>query len=518
MIQKNKYIALSTLAISSLVVFISFLWQGDKGFNLWDEGFLWYGVQRVLLGEVPIRDFMAYDPGRYYWSVALLSVFGGSGIMSVRAAVAVFQVLGLFAGLLLIAQSGKDKAKYVAIFWIISAATLSVWMIPRHKLFDISISILLIGVLAYLVSNPIPRRYFIAGVCVGLIAVFGRNHGMYGAAASLGVIAWLNIKNRSSPGLLKGILIFGIGVAIGFLPIIFMALLIPGFALAFWESIRFLFEQKATNLPLPVPWPWTVNFATSSTSDAVRGVFVGFFFIATLLFGGSSVLWVVYQKLRERPVPPALVASAFLALPYAHYAFSRADVGHLAQGVFPLLVGCLVILSTASARIKWPLAAALCATSFWVMHVFHPGWQCLVSKQCVNVEVTGSELQIDPGTASDIALLRRLAEQYTSNGQEFIAAPLWPGAYALLERKSPTWEIYALFHRSESFEMKEIERIKMSNPGFVLVFDLPLDGRDELRFKNTHPLIYQYILNNFEPIAVSQNPAYEIYKARGDGK
>lgn len=511
---KNKYIVLNTLAISCLVVLISFLWQGNKGFNLWDEGFLWYGVQRVLLGEVPIRDFMAYDPGRYYWSAALLSVLGDNGIMSVRAAVAVFQALGLFTGLLLIARSGKSETKYSALFWIISAATLVVWMLPRHKLFDISISIFLIGVLTFLVSNPIPKRYIIAGACVGLVAVFGRNHGMYGAVGSLGVISWLTIKNRSGPGFLKGSALWGAGVVVGFLPIILLALLIPGFALAFWESIRFLFEQKATNLPLPVPWPWTVNFAAASFGDAARGVLIGLFFVGTLLFGGFSVLWVVYRRLKEKYVPPALVASAFLALPYAHYAFSRADVGHLAQGIFPLLIGFLVILSNARASIKWPLAVALCATSFWVMHVFHPSWQCLAGRQCVNVEISGKDLQIDSGTANDISLLRQLSSQFTPHGQSFIVTPFWPGAYALLERKSPMWEIYALFPQTESFEKKEIERIKSADPRFVFVLDLPLDGREELRFRNTHPLVYQFIVNNFEPLQEAPSPAYRIYKAK----
>lgn len=511
----NKYIALHALTISGLVVLLSFFWQGNKGFNLWDEGFLWYGVQRVLLGEVPIRDFMAYDPGRYYWSAALASLFGDNGIMSLRATVAAFQALGLFVGLFLIAQPSRLKNKEDTIFLFLSAITLAVWMFPRHKLFDISISIFLIGILAHLISKPTSRRYFLAGVCVGLIATFGRNHGMYGAMASIGVIAWLSIKNKSAPGCVRASALWAAGVLIGFSPVILMAIVIPGFAAAFWESVRFLFEHKATNLPLPVPWPWTVSFSTTSPGDAAQEVLIGLFFIGTLVFAGLSLIWVVYKKFRNEQVPPVLVASAFLAFPYAHYALSRADINHLAHGVFPLLIGCLVLLSVSVARLKWPLVLALCASSLWIMHAFHPGWRCLTSKQCLPVEVSGNQLKVDPATANDIALLRGLAEKFAPNGRNFVATPFWPGAYALLERRSPMWEIYALFPRTEAFEKREIERIKESNPGFVIIFDLPLDGREELRFKNTHPLTHQFILDNFDSIDVSQNSAYQIYKARG---
>lgn len=74
------------------------------------------------------------------------------------------------------------------------------------------------------------------------------------------------------------------------------------------------------------------------------------------------------------------------------------------------------------------------------------------------------------------------------------------------------WEMYALFPRNEAFQQQEIERIRIANPGFVLIYDLPLDGRVELRFRNTHPLIHQYILDNFELLPHSPNPAYQIYR------
>lgn len=506
---------LPMLAISVTTALALFLWEGAKGLNLWDEGFLWYGVQRVMHGEVPLRDFQAYDPFRYYWSAALMGLWGGdTGMLGLRASDAVLQVIGLFCGLLVIARGARPDRN--RLYLATASIALAVWMIPHFKMADMCASILLIGALTMLIEAPTARRYVLAGVCVGFSAFMGRNHGMYGLAASGAAILWLNLHRTQGPAFVRAALLFAAGVALGFLPVVAMLLLIPGFASAYWEGIRFLFEIKATNIGLPVPWPWRADFS-GPVATIVRDVMLGVFFIATLVLGIVALIWVVWSRWQRKPVVPAFAASAFLALPYAHYAFSRADFYHLAFGIFPLLVGCFALaLAKPGARTRWGVVGALLAASVLTMYGYHAGWQCRSAERCVDVEVSTSRMRVDPATAKEVDVLRRIARQYAAGGRNFVAAPLWPGAYALLDQKSPVWEIYALFPRPAAFEEVEIARIKAADPGFALIYDLALDGDEQLRFKNSHPLTYRYFADNFQRVPNPLKPELELFVAKGN--
>ena len=189
------FIQLALIAVAAAVIL--FVWEGHTGFSLWDEGYLWYDVQRTMMGEVPTRDFMAYDPGRYYWSAAIMSLMGDNGIVALRVALAIFQAIGLFIGLVLVSRNATKSN--LAIWLAVALIVLAIWMLPRHKIFDISISIAQVGALAFLVHKPSIRRYFLAGLCVGLFAVFGRNHGLYGLVGGLGVMAYLAYRRESGP-------------------------------------------------------------------------------------------------------------------------------------------------------------------------------------------------------------------------------------------------------------------------------------------------------------------------------
>jgi len=502
---------LLAIGLGLLGVLASFVWQGHVGINLADEGFLWYGVQQVIAGEVPIRDFMAYDPGRYYWSAALMSAWGNDGLISLRLAVAVFQFLGLATGVWLVLGS-QEKLPV----WFIACVVLIllVWMFPRHKLFDVSLSILQIGMLTALLRRPVTSRFFLAGLALGLVAVFGRNHGLYGLLASFGALAWLLISQRASFSPVRDIFLWALGVCVGYAPLLAMLVFVPGFATAFWASILSLFEAQATNLPLPIPWPWLVDVAGQPISDAVRQIFVGVYFILIVAFGVGGLLWAFFQLLRKQSVPPALMACFLLSVPYSHYAFSRADVGHLAHGVFPLLVGALIICTRLSVPLKATIASMLVISSCWIMIVYHDGYRCTPAERCVQVSVSDDTILMDTFSAHRIKLMRELIDEYATDGQTFLVMPSWPGMYPIFKRKAPVWAVYALFPRSASFEEAEIARMDAAAPTFAVIYDHAQDGRDELRYRNTHPLLTEYINEHYDEIFDIKLEDHQFYRRK----
>ena len=172
--------AVGVAGIALLALGLAWLWNawlGGVQLNLQDEGFLWYGVLRVLDGAVPLRDFQSYDPGRYYWCAAWTPLFG-DGIAGLRRGLVMFQACGLFCGLLVARRVLRPA-------WLVAplGAALLLWSFPRYKAFEPALALMAVLVATRLVEAPTRGRHFAAGMFVGLAACFGRNHGIYGVAA-----------------------------------------------------------------------------------------------------------------------------------------------------------------------------------------------------------------------------------------------------------------------------------------------------------------------------------------------
>jgi len=496
--------AATALAITMLLN----AWQIHYGMELADEGFAWYGARQILGGEVPLRDFMAYDPGRYYLAALVMHLIGSGGIVAFRWSQLVLLVIAVFTGLSII--GGTRRLRDLP-FLIAAACMLLAWMIPYYKTPDILAALLLIAGFAHVAAAGRRSAFLLAGIAIGAAAVLGRNHGVYGVVGSALLAVWLALRPEGRSALRTGAVPWAGGIVIGYLPVLLMLAVIPGFAAAFVESIRFHFDYGATNIALPVPWPWWVP-ATLPWEAATRAVLVGIGFIILALFAVAAFALAVYARLRGRAVSPVLVASACLAAPYAHYAYSRADTVHLAFGMMPLLIA--VLASLASLRAPWRdgCAIGLAVLTLWALATERMSHDCERDPRCVWTDVGGDHLRIQPESAWIIDLLRRLAA--VDPGHPIVAVPFFPSIYPALGLRSPLWEIYVLFPRRADFENKEIARMAAVSPGFVVVSTIRLDGREDLAFQSTHKLTYRWLQENFDRADDPGYPDLQIFRRR----
>lgn len=482
-LSQSLMIALFATVIASA----TFLAERHWGFSLADESYLWYGAQHLLRGEMPLRDFMSYDIGRYALAAAWMWLEGDKGILALRNLLGFVTIVGVVLASTLVARAWRlDSA------WRIVPVVLlfTLWMAPRYKVFDVTASIVLVAGIGWMLARPTSRRFFGLGLLVGMLAVLGRNHGVYAVVACGLACAWL-IHDGALPRWWRAFAAFLAGLALGYSPVWVCMLVTHGFAAAMWQSVLLMFYQGTTNLPLPIPWPWKILIADHFDG----GTFLaGCFIIALLIFDVTGILLLWLRKSRVS-MSPTLVAAICTSVPYTHYVFSRANISHLSQSVMPMLIGLLVasdgmqsqtfrciLLSTLLLVFSMPPALRL-----------HPRYDALqYGDHWRRVNIGVDAVMLSSQEASSVDVIKSLRWTSTTQGPVFFA-PVWPGAYSLYEQRSPVWEILPLAARPAALQEAEIARLHAAQISMAVILDIPTDDREVLRYRNSHALIYDYL-------------------------
>lgn len=483
------------VALAVLLPLAAWAIQGDIGLNLWDEGFLWYGAQRVLHGEVPLRDFQSYDVGRYLWSGGWLALLGSDGIVALRFGNAVLAALtGAIAARLL-----RDGERRSAAFTALAVVAVSLFVLLRAEgTSDAFAAVLQVGALARALAVPGDRRRWLgAGAALGIATAIGINHALYGTLglALAAVHLWRRGLRRE---LARGVGPVIAGVVLGYLPVLVAFLTIDGFAAAFVDSIRMLFEWGTTNLELPL-------VPRSPPLAALVFVATGFWLV------GISILAVAPRSaLAGRP---AFAAAVLMGIPYAHYATSRADLEHVAVSVLPIVVAACTMRWRKAPRLphlRTAVLAAVVGLAGLLVLPRQPGRWAWEGWPLEATTIRGERVRLKPWEAAEVRLVRTMAARYPA-GRAFYAAPYWPGAYAVQGARSPTWEIYALFPSTRVRQAREQERLDAADIAFALVSDARVDGRSDLGFGRTHAGIVDWLDRCMARVA----PPFDAAPTRG---
>lgn len=488
------------------VVWIVFTWR--YGFDLSDEGYYWYGTQRILRGELPMRDFMGYDIGRYAWTAAVMRLLNDDGIVAARVGAALYQICTVVVGVMLALRTTAETLSIYRkfIFAAVVTATLNLWVHPYYKVFDYGTSILLVAMLVMMLTSQRKIEWFGAGLILGVAAIMGRNHGIYGAVSAFMLFCYLSVKHGNAASLIRLIFVFVAGTIVGFSPTFFMGAMIPGFAAGFIASIVELVNSGSTNIALPVPWPWMVDRVKSGWLLWVMGIGSGVGFIAIILLPLIAIFILMRRRLSVlAPAHMLMICSSFVGIAYAHYAYSRADLTHLALAIAPIL---LLVLSF-SVRLKYSLLMPSAVLGLSVLTLAPEKAylaEVMLNKKLATISIDNTDLYVFPGVDVRLREIGNVFSALPHSSDNFLAVPDAPGLYAIHKKKMPIWETYSLWPRDAAFQQEELVRLRMATPKVVFLSDHALDNRAELRYSKTHPVLYQWIIENYEALPEPSPP------------
>ena len=499
------------ILLAAIITIAASLLQADIGINLSDGGFLWYGTLRVLEGEVPLADFRSYDPGRYYWS-ALWTWFLGEGLIDLRRAVSIIQFIGLSAGLLVVSRVIHNRLM-LALFGLLMAA----WMLPQYKYFESSLTMLGVYVAVYLIEKPTLRRIFITGIFVGLSAFIGRNHGLYMVVGFMTTLIYIHLKISNMP-FLNSIGTLAFGILIGYSPMIGMMIFIPGFFDGFWYSLYLLLINETTTIPVQTPWPWLVDFTSTAWLPAILQVFLGVTFLLFIVFVLTAWVYIWFtgsSKISNARI--LLIASAFIGAVYMHHGFSRADVGHAAGAIHPMLIGLiasiyLVIEKFKLSKVRQAVYQWICIGIIGIL-LLPPTFlgneffrlKLALEGKYVPFRIKDEQLLLRWWVADSLTTVSETMQTYVGDKEEYVLiAPNLPSLYPILGYKSPVWDIYMTLPNTPERQETMIDAMESKNVNWALISTAPPAAAESLTLEHAEPVLWSYLMAHFESIPIER--------------
>ena len=492
-------VGLVCFLVSSVWFLLTWRW----GFDLADEGFYWYGAQHMLAGEWPLYDFAAYDIGRYAWAATWMWLLDDSGIFVARLAAQamLFPAWVYIVWKCVRALPEPRSTGWICAWTVVATLLLAIWVRPYYKSADFVGCLMVVAALDLLISSRIDRQVFGAGCLVGLAAIIGRNHGLYGVAGAVLSACFLLVRGEPLVRLQRIARVFTLGVICGFGPNLLLMALVPNYLEGFLLSIRQLFELGSTNISAPAPWPWTLPWAEGGiiyTSLCDLGEAVAFVMVALVPVWVCLVL--LPAQNRRSPILPSnsfFLACMLASLPYSHYAFSRADLTHLSLSAYPLMLACLVMpLGRPAVR-----AAGLLLLSLWIFASNHPALSMgILGRPHRTISVYSSKIEapasVEQRTSGVLRGLNAL------KAESFVALPDMPTLHAMMKEPMRLRDIYVLFRRSDAYQEKEISRLERNPPQVIVISTALLQNQKQMSFARLAPVIHAWITQHYELVRV----------------
>ena len=161
--------------------------------------------------------------------------------------------------------------------------------------------------------------------------------------------------------------------------------------------------------------------------------------------------------------------------------------------------------------IAWIIALTL-AVPVPVSNLFY---RITTKEKLVRYSIGQDKIWIAPVDAQLLGSIQKIVAEHVGPGETLLVAPFLTTLYGVLQKPSPLWEIYFCLPQPDAVQQKLIHQMEENHVNWALVGDTMLPGNPQSRFLNSHPLFWNYLVKNFEPVPVSGlNEAHYFLKRK----
>lgn len=483
------YSTISALIIV-LVLDVPFL---KKGINLADEGYLYFGTRQVLKGKVPVVDFRSYDPGRYYWCALWLGIFGES-LWTQRISMSFLKWITLAIVGFLCFQISNSWLIVI----LIQLGCLG-WLLYNYKMIECLFTS------AQLLSFWMLAQYGndFSFASMAFLLSFSLFLGLNMTVYQVGAVMLLFVFNHQ--------LIFNIpwnamllGLIAGSIPLLIILVRYPTFLKHYWiRKINPILKRKSTNLKLPYPWLWR-NPTHIIQSSPSRTFAAKLLFTVIPIFIVSIAVLLLFKAIDCTENTPLILPAIVVGIPWLNHIISRADIGHL--HLIGLPVGILLInLSTIYIPFMGTVVLAL-AWMIFSIWFFQPSFAEFGAKSKLKkLRIEGRAFWMTRNQKVVITQVLKLVEERRDKTTFF--APSLCMLYALSDTKPGAYDTFPVYPASTSKQQEMIDELSASSPTLLVINNFHLDKNPERCFSASHPLVWEYLKNQFKTLAVEKLPS-----------